>query len=78
MSRKERYKDAPKDISDAIEKGRIITDLIPEPDQLVRRKKSITMRVDEDVLEWYKSLGKGYQTRINRVLRSYMEAHQNQ
>jgi len=26
-------------------------------------------------LEWFKSLGKGYQTRMNAVLRAYMEAH---
>lgn len=34
-------------------------------------KKPITLRLDADVLDWFKSLGKGYQTRINAVLRSY-------
>lgn len=38
-------------------------------------KTSITVRLDKDVLEWYRRQGKGYQTRINAVLRSYMEAH---
>jgi uncharacterized protein (DUF4415 family) len=38
-------------------------------------KKPVTMRIDRDVLEWFKSTGKGYQTRINAVLRSYVEAH---
>ena len=38
-------------------------------------KKSITVRLDADVLDWYKRQGKGYQTRINAVLRTYMEAH---
>lgn len=34
-------------------------------------KKPVTLRRDADVLDWFKSLGKGYQTRINAVLRSY-------
>ncbi len=38
-------------------------------------KKSLTMRLDTDVLEWYRKQGKGYQTRINAVLRMYMETH---
>ena len=38
-------------------------------------KKSITLRLDADVLDWLKSQGKGYQTRINAILRSYYEAH---
>ena len=38
-------------------------------------KKPVTLRIDRDVLEWFKERGKGYQTRINAVLRTYMEAH---
>ena len=37
-------------------------------------KKAISLRVDREVLDFFKSQGKGYQTRINAVLRSYMEA----
>ena len=37
-------------------------------------KMAIHIRVDSDVLEWFKSQGKGYQTRMNAVLRSYMNA----
>jgi len=40
-------------------------------------KQSVTMRLDSDVLEWFKSQGKGYQSRINKLLRVYMEAHQS-
>ena len=40
-------------------------------------KKPVTLRLDRDVLEWFKSTGKGYQTRINAILRSYVEAHKN-
>ena len=32
-------------------------------------KKQLTIRLDEDVLDWLKRHGKGYQTRINRILR---------
>ena len=39
------------------------------------KKKPVTLRLDADVLEWFRSLGKGYQTRINSVLRSFYEAH---
>lgn len=37
-------------------------------------KKQLTIRVDADVLDWLKSQGKGYQTRINRILRMVMES----
>lgn len=36
------------------------------------RKKSLTIRIDADVLAWVKSRGKGYQTRINSYLREAM------
>ena len=36
-------------------------------------KKSISIRVDSDVLDWFKSQGKGYQSLMNAVLRSYVE-----
>ncbi len=41
----------------------------------VSRKAQLTLRVDNDVLEWFKKQGQGYQTRINALLRAYMEAH---
>jgi uncharacterized protein (DUF4415 family) len=37
------------------------------------KKKAISIRVDEDVLDYYKNEGAGYQRRMNAVLRSYME-----
>ena len=36
-------------------------------------KEPISIRVDEDVLAWFRSLGPRYQTRMNAVLRSYMK-----
>lgn len=37
-------------------------------------KKPVSIRLDPDVLAFFKTGGKGYQTRINAVLRSYMKA----
>ena len=38
------------------------------------RKQAISLRVDEDVLEWFKQAGPRYQSRMNAVLRSFMQA----
>ncbi len=37
-------------------------------------KSAISMRVDDDILAWFKAQGKGYQTRMNAVLKSYVDA----
>lgn len=36
-------------------------------------KKLLSVRIDNDVVDWFKSQGKGYQTHMNAVLRHYME-----
>src|SRR5271168_1205703 len=41
-------------------------------------KKQITLRVDPDVLRFFRKHGRGYQTTINAVLRKYMEARKRQ
>ena len=41
---------------------------MPEP------KKDIYVRLDADILDWLKSKGKGYQTRMNAMLRTLMES----
>jgi uncharacterized protein (DUF4415 family) len=43
--------------------------VLPQP------KASVCIRLDQDVLDGFKSQGKGYQTRINALLRAYMEAY---
>jgi len=57
---------------------------IPEADEnffnnalvrLPQPKVSICLRVDRDVLAWFKAQGKGYQTRINAILKAYKEGH---
>ncbi len=37
-------------------------------------KQQLTVRFDADVVEWFKAQGAGYQTRMNAVLRSFVEA----
>jgi uncharacterized protein (DUF4415 family) len=39
------------------------------------RKAQITLRIDDDVLEFFKKQGRGYQTKINALLRAYMDEH---
>jgi len=44
--------------------------------RMPQQKKAISIRLDADVIDWFKKSGKGYQTKINAVLRSYAEEHQ--
>ena len=41
---------------------------------LPKRKAVVTMRLDADLLDWFRQQ-QGYQTRINAILRTYMQAH---
>lgn len=41
----------------------------------VAKKALLSLRIDSDVVEWFKSQGSGYQSRMNALLRAYMEAH---
>ena len=41
-------------------------------------KQPVTLRIDADVLAFFKGQGQGYQTRINKLLRKYMDAQQTQ
>ena len=41
--------------------------------QLPENKKTISIRLPSDLIDWYKAQGKGYQTRMGAVLRMYME-----
>jgi len=44
----------------------------------VQRKAQLTLRVDQDVLDWFKAQGRGWQTTMNTLLRAYMDAHKAQ
>ena len=39
-------------------------------------KALLSLRIDSDVVDWFRSKGAGYQSRMNALLRAYMEAHQ--
>ena len=41
-------------------------------------KTQLTLRLDSDVLTWFKRQGRGYQTKMNALLRAYMEEHRAQ
>jgi uncharacterized protein (DUF4415 family) len=43
----------------------------------VAKKVQVTLRLDSDVLDWFKAQGRGYETQINALLKAYMEAHQS-
>jgi uncharacterized protein (DUF4415 family) len=64
------------DFSDIPEMGeeffRNATLMMPES------KVSVRLRVEREVLEWFKSRGKGYQSRMNAVLKAYMRAQREQ
>ena len=40
-----------------------------------RAKHLLSLRVDSDVVEWFRAQGRGYQSRMNALLRAYMDAH---
>ncbi|MSP98024.1 MAG: hypothetical protein EXR29_12540 [Betaproteobacteria bacterium] len=52
----------------------IVRDIVRQGLPVVPRKAAISLRLDADVLDWFRAQGGGYQTRINAVLRAYMEA----
>lgn len=41
-------------------------------------KERLTVRFDEDMVQWFRGQGRGYQTKMNAVLRSFYEAHRNE
>ena len=45
-----------------------------KPQMINGVKQIVTIRLDVDMLEWFKAAGPGYQTRINQVLRDHMDA----
>jgi len=42
----------------------------------VPKKALLSLRIDADVIEWFRKQGAGYQSRMNALLRAFMEAHQ--
>lgn len=46
---------------------------LPPIDNMPWEKEKISVRVDKDILDWFRKHGKGYQTRINQVLRTFVD-----
>lgn len=61
------YSDIPELTDEFFKKARVV--------EWPPAKKQLTIRLDADVLAWLKGHGRGYQTRINRILRVVMESH---
>jgi uncharacterized protein (DUF4415 family) len=68
----------------ALPEDRIDTSEIPELDEeffraaklrLPKGKQLVSLRIDADTLDWFKQQGRGYQTRINAILRAYVRTH---
>jgi uncharacterized protein (DUF4415 family) len=66
--------------------AQIDTSDIPELDKeffrhaklrMPKGKQMVSLRLDSDILDWFRRQGRGYQTKINAVLRAYVEAHKS-
>jgi uncharacterized protein (DUF4415 family) len=77
LARVDAMKDAEIDFSDSpeISPEMFARAVVRQGLKPVPRKEQLTLRIDSDVLEWFRKQGQGYQTRINALLRAYMEAH---
>lgn len=71
--RLETMKDEDIDTTDIAELGE---DFFQRTELRAPAKQTVSIRLDSDVLEWFKEQGQGYQTRINQLLRVYMETKQ--
>lgn len=61
------------DPDDAIDDGEIDWVLTEIP--LPKTKTHASLRLDTDMLQWFRAQGRGYQTKINAILRSYYQQH---
>ena len=70
LSRIKKMKDSSIDYSDISETD----EMFWEDAEIIFPSKKIhlSIRLDNDIIEWFKQYGSGYQTKINRVLRSYI------
>lgn len=64
------FSDIPRTTPEMWANGMLRKGLKPIP-----RKAQLTLRIDNDVIDFFKEQGRGYQTKINQLLRAYMDAH---
>ena len=53
------------------------TTVSSRPGSAAPQKQIVTIRLDVEMLKWFKAAGPGYQTRINQILRDHMEANKS-
>ncbi|KJV30294.1 BrnA antitoxin family protein [Luteibacter yeojuensis] len=75
VARLEALKSRPVDFTDIPPQAVDDTWHMPGPLRSLENKQQVTLRIDRDVLDFFRGTGKRYQTRINEVLREYMKAH---
>ena len=56
------------------EPSRVVRAIVRRGLEPVSSKELISLRIDQDVIEWFRAQGPGYQTRINSVLRAFRDA----
>lgn len=54
--------------------AKVVRQIVRQALPAAPRKEAISLRLDADVLDWFRARGPGYQTRINAVLRAYKDA----
>jgi uncharacterized protein (DUF4415 family) len=59
---------------DWVSRGRLVTGLMTVPKE---NKRQVTMRFDADILDYFKGQGRGWQSRMNAVLRAFVEQTRN-
>ena len=84
MNRKTIYSDAPQELGEVLAVGKKVVDLLPPPEQLVRRtpKVKVTITLNSRSVEFFKKFAKTnhvkYQTMINEVLDQYANKYNSQ
>ena len=64
--------DLPELTDEQLRNRTVYINLVPVPGT---KKKSVTIRLDDDMVKWFKKQGKGWQTKMNWVLRLYFASH---
>ena len=72
MTEREIKRTSPAELADLAD---LPDDFWSKADVVIPVKQAVSLRVDQDVLEWFREQGPGYQTKINALLRAFMEAH---
>ena len=70
------YKEIERQVAEDPDEAGMVVDWASASTEMPEPKAVLNMRVDKDVLDYFRKKGPGYQTRINAVLRAYVKAEQ--